>query len=163
MNESASFRTERIAGPIRWLLVLLATGLVGLLGVSRWLEPDPRGYGTHTQLGLGSCAFAKLTGRPCPTCGMTTSFAWFARGRLGKSWQVSPAGCLIASLVLPVAAWLLSCCLCARPVGCRSLDRPLMGLLVAIVSASLIFWLIRNLGASAHLGLTAMPKVTASG
>jgi hypothetical protein len=153
----------RIQGSFRCVLVFLAAGLVGLLGMSRWLEPDPRGYGTHTQLGLGPCAFAELTGRPCPTCGMTTSFAWFMRGRLGKSWQVSPAGCLIASLIPPVAVWLLSCSFCARPVGCRSLDRPLMGLLVAIVSASLVFWLIRNLGASAHLGLTAIPRVTAPG
>src|SRR4051794_22616187 len=91
-----------LSRPVRVLMIFLAAGLMGLLGLARWLEPDPRGYGTHTQLGLGPCAFAVLTGRPCPTCGMTTSFAWLTRGRLDRSWQANPAGCLIAILITPV-------------------------------------------------------------
>jgi hypothetical protein len=138
---------QRIEGPTRWLLLLTALGLVGLLGVARGLEPDPRGFGTHTQLGLAPCAFAVLTGRPCPSCGMTTAFAWFARGDWGRSWRANPAGLLIALLVIPVSVWLSLCGWLKRPVGFRSLDRPLMGLLVAIVSASLACWLVRILGA----------------
>jgi hypothetical protein len=138
-------------------LLLLAAGLVGLLGVARWLEPDPRGYGTHTQLGLGPCAFAVLTGRPCPACGMTTSFAWFARGCLGRSWQASPAGCLIALLTIPVASWLILCSWFKKPVGFRSVEGPLIGLLVSIVAASLAFWFIRIIGAPVALSPTGLP------
>jgi hypothetical protein len=32
-----------------------------------------------------------------------------------------------------------------RPVGCRSLERPLIGLIVAIVALSLLSWTIRLL------------------
>jgi hypothetical protein len=153
------FDQQRLEGPKRWLLLLLAAGLLGLLGVARWLEPDARGYGTHTQLGLGPCAFAAMTGRPCPTCGMTTAFAWFARGSFGASWRASPAGCLIALLIVPVSTWLLVSVWFRKPVGFRSVDRPLMGLLVAIVSASLAFWFIRILGATHSLVPTGLPPV----
>jgi hypothetical protein len=152
---------QQLDGPMRWYLFLLAAGLVGLLGVARWLEPDPRGYGTHTQLGLGPCSFAVLTGRPCPTCGMTTALAWFTRGNLGQSWRANPAGCLIALLIVPVSAWLVCCCWLKKPLGFRSVDRPLMGLLLATVVVSLAFWCIRILGASVHLGLAGLPPAPA--
>src|SRR5690348_8367312 len=109
--------TRRLEGRARGLVLLLAAALLGLLGLSRGLEPDPRGYGTHTQLGLGPCAFRELTGRPCPTCGMTTAFAWLSRAELGRSWGANPAGCVIALLVPPVATWLVSCFWLRRPVG----------------------------------------------
>ena len=147
---------QRLEGPVRVYLVVLAAGLVGLLGVARGLRPDPRGYGTHTQLGLGPCAFAVLTGRPCPSCGMTTSFAWFARGRVAQAWRASPPGCLIALLTLPVSCWLLLCAWYKQPVGFRSIDKPLMGLLLLLVAVSLAFWLIRICGASALLDLPGL-------
>ncbi|WP_165230553.1 DUF2752 domain-containing protein [Aquisphaera insulae] len=138
---------QRLEGGARWLLLLLAAVLLGLLAVSRWLvEPDPRGYGTHTQLGLGPCAFRELTGRPCPTCGMTTAFAWMTRGDLGRSWRANPAGCVIALLVAPVAAWLLACVRWRRPIGTRTIGGPLMGLAVAIVALGLASWSLGVLG-----------------
>jgi hypothetical protein len=138
---------QPVEGPTRWLLVAAAVGLMGLLVLARALEPDPRGYGTHTQLGLGPCAFATLTGHPCPTCGMTTSWAHFTRGDFGQAWRASPAGCLFAGFAPPLAVWLVLCSWLKKAVGFRSLDRPLLGLLAAVVLASLGFWFIRILGA----------------
>src|ERR1051325_12205569 len=37
-------------------------------------------------------------GRPCPSCGMTTSFAWFARGNIVASLYVQPMGTILATL-----------------------------------------------------------------
>lgn len=145
--------------PVRLLLLLLAAGLTGLLVLARWLEPDPRGFGTHMQLGLGPCVFAMQTGFPCPTCGMTTSFAWFTRGEMGQSWQANPAGCLIAGVTVPLAAWLVLCSQYKKPVGFRSLEQPLMGLLVCLVVLSLTFWMIRIIGVHLGLGLTGPPPV----
>jgi hypothetical protein len=51
-------------------------------------------------------------------------------------------------MIVPVSAWLLACVWLKRPVGFRSIGQPLMGLVVAIVSASLAFWFIRILGVS---------------
>jgi hypothetical protein len=135
---------ERTLGwPTRRALVLAALGLVGVLGVARQLEPDPRGFGTHTQLGLAPCAFALVTGHPCPTCGMTTSFAWFARGRFDRSWRANPAGSLLAPTCVALVPWLLAGAARGRPPGFRSLDRPLIGLVVATVALSLVSWTLR--------------------
>ncbi|MBV8677895.1 MAG: DUF2752 domain-containing protein [Planctomycetaceae bacterium] len=135
---------ERTLGwPTRRALVLAALGLVGVLGVARQLEPDPRGFGTHTQLGLAPCAFALVTGHPCPTCGMTTSFAWFARGRFDRSWRANPAGSVLALTCVALIPWLLAGAARGRPPGFRSLDRPLIGLVVATVALSLVSWTLR--------------------
>ena len=137
---------ERTLGwPTRRALVLAALGLVGVLGVARQLEPDPRGFGTHTQLGLAPCAFALVTGHPCPTCGMTTSFAWFARGRFDRSWRANPAGSVLALTCVALVPWLLAGAARGRPPGFRSLDRPLIGLVVATVALSLVSWTLRLL------------------
>src|SRR6185312_12826777 len=69
--------SERLGKATRAWLAAFALALASMLVVARGLEPDPRGFGTHTQLGLWPCAFRATTGRSCPTCGMTTSFAWF--------------------------------------------------------------------------------------
>ncbi len=65
----------------------------------------------------------------------------------------------MALLILPVSSWLLVCVWLKRSVGFRSVDRPLMGLLIVIVSASLAFWISRFLGAPLTPGPTGMPPV----
>jgi hypothetical protein len=135
--------TRPLGWPIRFVLLGAAAGLVGLLGLARALKPDPRGFGTHTQLGLPPCLFATVTGRLCPTCGMTTAFAWFARGRIDRSWQANPAGCLLALLAVPIIVWLVGSAVENHPIGFSSLTSPLVGLLVAAVVLGLASWLIR--------------------
>jgi len=129
----------------RWAMVLGAIGLAAVLLVARRLEPDPRGYGTHTQLGLAPCMFARLTGYGCPSCGMTTSFAWFARGRFERSWQANPVGSLLAPTCVVLIPWLLAGAARGRPIGCRSLESFLIGLIVTAVGLSLLSWTIRLL------------------
>jgi len=132
----------------RWTrraLVLAAAAIVGVLGVARRLEPDPSGMGTHRQLGLPPCGFALLTGRPCPSCGMTTAFAWSARARPVRAWQANPAGALLALACPFVAAWLLGSAALGRPWGTATLERPLIGLVVATLAISLLAWLPRML------------------
>jgi hypothetical protein len=135
----------RLSRSNRWAMVLGAIGLAVVLGVARRLEPDPRGYGTHTQLGLYPCMFAQLTGYRCPSCGMTTSFAWFVRGRFERSWRANPVGSLMVPTCALLIPWLLAGAARGRPVGCRSLERPLIGLVVATVALSLLSWTIRLL------------------
>jgi hypothetical protein len=124
-------------------LLVAAAFLAGLLVVARRLEPDPRGFGTHIQLGLRPCAFLTVTGRLCPTCGMTTSFAWAIRGRMDRSWRANPAGCVYALSVVPFIAWLVLSAVANEPVGFRSLSAFLGGLLVAAVALGLASWLLR--------------------
>jgi hypothetical protein len=74
-----------------------------VLGTARWLKPDPRGYGTHQQLHLPPCAFQALTGLPCVTCGMTTSFAFGVRGEWRQAFATQPFGLLLFFVTIGLA------------------------------------------------------------
>jgi hypothetical protein len=154
---------QRLGWLTRGLLVIAAVLLAGLLGLSKALTPDPRGYGTHTQLGLRPCTFAVMTGRLCPTCGMTTAYAWFIRGRIDRSWRANPAGCLFAASSMPVIIWMLACALQGRPVGVRSLSGALMGLLLVGCVLSLACWLIQWTVSPATLTAARSPIPAAAG
>ena len=88
--------------PAPWWQRLLAGGVcvaaATLLGVAAWLEPNTAGVGTHTQLGMNACAFHVAHGLPCATCGMTTSFALMADGRMLAGFLTQPAGAMLALL-----------------------------------------------------------------
>lgn len=75
-----------------------------LLVLSRLLHPSTRGVGTHEQLGLPPCLFLKLTGIPCPSCGLTTSFSHAVRLHFYESFITQPFGliaCLLTFLLIP--------------------------------------------------------------
>ena len=81
-----------------------------MLALSTWLEPDPRGFGTHQQFGTGPCGMLIQTGLPCPTCGMTTAFAHTVRGQWGRAFWVQPAGFVLAlatMICVGGAGWVL--------------------------------------------------------
>ena len=133
----------RLGRSTRLALAGWAVALMALLGVARWLQPDPKGFGTHTQLGLWPCAFRETTGRPCPTCGMTTAFAWFARGDFARSWRSNPASLFLAPTCVLLVPWLLLIAARGRAVGTRSLETPLISLAVATVGLTVVSWTIR--------------------
>jgi hypothetical protein len=63
-----------------------------MLTIAAFLPPNPSGLGTHRAMGLGSCTFLSLTGWPCPTCGMTTTFALAMHGHVGQALLNQPFG-----------------------------------------------------------------------
>lgn len=65
-----------------------------VLAVAHWLTPSASGYGTHTQLGLPPCNFLRLTHIPCPSCGLTTCFAYAVRLQFWKAFLANPFGIL---------------------------------------------------------------------
>jgi hypothetical protein len=81
----------------RFPAALVSGGLAALFAVSRWLQPDPSGHGTHLQLGLLPCTFFVLTGLPCPLCGATTSFALMADGRPVDAFFNQPFATFLAA------------------------------------------------------------------
>ena len=78
----------------------VAVMLLTLLGVARWLEPDPSGVGTHTQLGLPPTFVMEHLGTPCPFCGMTTAWAHTMDADLPTAFLTQPAGTLFALLAI---------------------------------------------------------------
>jgi hypothetical protein len=81
----ASFRDRLV-----WWSIVAGCALV--LATAATIEPDARGYGTHTQLGLPPCGFLLLTGSPCPGCGLTTAFAHGIRGHWWLAASANPLG-----------------------------------------------------------------------
>jgi hypothetical protein len=87
---------------------LVAAGVAGVamvvLVIASQLAPSPAGMGTHEALGLRQCEFLARTGLPCPSCGMTTSFAHFADGNWLASGYTQPMGFVLA-LLAGLAVW----------------------------------------------------------
>jgi hypothetical protein len=89
---SARWESRRIRQhAVVWMLL---TGTV--LALAALVQPEEDGTGTHTQLGLRRCSILLTYDLPCPTCGMTTAFAWAARGRWLAAAKAQPAGCVLA-------------------------------------------------------------------
>lgn len=87
----------------RFVGISLALPSWTVLAIAAWLTPSPNGYGTHTQLGLGSCTMLTITGWPCPMCGMTTTFSLMAHGRLLDALENQPFGVVLFSITVLMA------------------------------------------------------------
>jgi hypothetical protein len=114
-------RRPRAAWYVRGLLLTIAAGLAVVFGVAFWLNPyssdgSPRTMATHTQLGMPPCNFVVLTGRPCPACGMTTSFALLVRGDVGASLRANWVGTLLATFWAGLLVWAVVSGVVGRPL-----------------------------------------------
>ncbi|MFM9956904.1 MAG: DUF2752 domain-containing protein [Phycisphaerales bacterium] len=124
MDPSSITKSSRTTGPRRAPLgtriwaAAAAAGSLAVLVAAALITPSPEGYNTHTQLGLAPCAWAALSGKPCPTCGMTTAFAHAANLDLLASIQTQPFGAFLA-VVTATSFWL---CLHTALTGSRVLE-----------------------------------------
>lgn len=99
---------EPLRPSVRVRLAALAFLLLTLLATASALEPNPQGYGTHTQLGLGECFILRQWGVRCPTCGMTTAWSRLLNGNLRGAVGASAGGFLLAIASLSAIPWLLA-------------------------------------------------------
>jgi hypothetical protein len=103
LTESRWLELAPVSGWARWSHALLLLGVLVMVGVGLYLTPDPAGHGTHQQLGLPPCTIYYLTGRPCPSCGLTTSVSAILHGQFGLAWRANPTGFLIVAAAGAVA------------------------------------------------------------
>ena len=128
-------------------LVWAASTLVAwaVVGLSFWLRPDPRGFGTHQQLGLPPCGFAEVAHLPCPGCGLTTSFARMAHGQVLSAFGAHLMGPPLFLLTLAVALcgpWAVRR---GMPVS-QVLEHPAAtGVLGTTLACGLVTWALRFL------------------
>ena len=126
------------------LVVVLSVMFLTAYVIAWRLIPDPTGSGTHKQLGLPPCTIQTLFGFPCPTCGMTTSFAHFVRGEWVQAARANASGLILAcfgALFLPWAAvslmrkeyWLI-----------RQPDLWSFGILIGWMSVTILEWTMRH-------------------
>lgn len=72
------------------------------------VTPDPRGFGTHEKIGLPPCLMMKCFHLPCPGCGVTTSVALAAHGRIRDAARNQPFGLVVALAAPVVALWAIA-------------------------------------------------------
>ena len=129
----------------RWLrifLLVLTVPWLAVFVVATQISPykadgEARQMGTHMQLGLPDCNFKELTGLPCPSCGMTTSFCLLIRADVWHSLQANFAGTLLATFGLLFIPWAFASAFLGRFVFIRSIEMVVFRL--AIVFLFLLF------------------------
>lgn len=126
-------------------LLLFAGGavLVGLLITAATLTPNSKGYGTHEKLGLAPCLYVQLSGRRCPSCGMTTSWSHIARGQVIQSFRANSGGALLAIVAAMAGPWMLLSGLRGRWVVSPPNHSIVLITLVTVLGVTLIDWVIR--------------------
>jgi hypothetical protein len=131
---------DRVSIGGRVLATAIAAGCLGVLITAAVLVPSPTGVGTHTAMGLRPCQFLATTGLPCPGCGMTTSFSWFARGNIEASLYVQPMGTMLALLVAATFWGALYVSLTARPAYRLAQRIPSRYYLMYLPSLAIMAW-----------------------
>lgn len=89
LSEPADSRRE-MAGSL-----LLSLGWVFVTAVGLFLTPDAHGHGTHQRLGLPPCPSVLLFDRPCPGCGLTTSWTAVLHGDFALAFRAHALGTLM--------------------------------------------------------------------
>ncbi|MCY3006648.1 MAG: DUF2752 domain-containing protein [Planctomycetota bacterium] len=119
-------------------LAVLTAALVSVLGVAAWLVPEPSGLGTHQQLGLPACTSVSILGIRCPACGMTTSWALMAEGRVPEAIRANLGGSLLFIVAACSVPWLVgilwtSSCRLRDQWGLFALSGSLVSMAIALV------------------------------
>ena len=86
LSETAANRRD-LAGSVLLSLGWLFCTVVGLS-----LKPDAHGHGTHQRLGMPPCPSVLLFDRPCPGCGLTTSWTALLHGDLSLAFHAHALG-----------------------------------------------------------------------
>ena len=129
---------------VRMSLVLIALGVTGVFAIAISLDPYQGGkvwtQGTHQQLGLQPCNFQVVTDYPCPSCGMTTSFAFFIRGDVWHSAQANFVGTFLAFLCLGFIPWSIASAWRGRPLFIVSMEMVFLRLIIVFLILMLLRW-----------------------
>lgn len=148
-NPSSRWRDGLSGSPLdswqRSLLIGILAGILAVFGTACWLNPygsdgKPLRMGTHQQLGFPPCNFVILTGKPCPSCGMTTSFSLFVRGDLVNSMQANPVGLLLAGFLVLLLPWGVASLWNGRSLYIRSIQIAGLVVLGFFVGLSMLRW-----------------------
>ena len=111
---------HRLSRKLRVWLVAVGLGLVAVFSAAAWIRPyddagRPLRMASHTQLGLDECSFVEMTGKPCPSCGMTTSFSLLVHGDPVNSARANWVGMLLAAFCLALLPWMFISAWRGRP------------------------------------------------
>jgi Protein of unknown function (DUF2752) len=130
----------------RWgrvLLIVWSLAELAGFGVAYRLEPDPRGFGTHQRLGLPPCTIRAVFGIPCPSCGMTTSFANITKGHWKQAARANFAGLLLSIICAALVPWCWLSAFYGRLCWVRRPAHFAAFILVGVSGLATIEWMVR--------------------
>jgi hypothetical protein len=132
---------------VRGLLAGVVLGVAAVFAVAAWLDPyeadgSARRIATHRQLGLPPCTFVKVTGVPCPACGLTTSFALLARGDVANSLRANWVGTLLAGFCALAVPWAAGGVVRGRPLFIRSMEKAVLGVIITLLTLLMLRWVV---------------------
>ena len=131
---------------VRGVLVSFTVPWLIVFGVAMRLDPyeggDARRMGTHMQLGLPDCNFKRLAGVPCPSCGMTTSFALLFKADLVNSIKANFAGTGLAIFGLIFVPWAFVSAFFGRFVLVRSVEVLVFKLALVFLAVLFLRWMV---------------------
>ena len=90
-------------------MLVFAAALVTVFVIAVRINPyddegRPLRIGTHMRLGMPPCEFYVIFGKPCPSCGLTTSFALLLHGDIGNSLRANAVGTVMAMAAEAISA-----------------------------------------------------------
>jgi hypothetical protein len=141
--ERAFVSSAKLAWWQRWLLTAAGIVLLGLLFTAARLTPNPRGIGTHQQLGLPPCTVAQWYGIRCPSCGMTTSWAHLTRLNLVAAVRANAGGTLLALAACLCGPWFVASGALGRWLGGVPQENWTLAAGLTIVAVTIIDWTLR--------------------
>src|SRR6476469_10699752 len=103
----AEARPRAAGAPVTTRLV--AAGAAAALGAALVISPD------RVEHGPVVCPFRRLTGLPCPGCGLTRSWVYLAHGRWSDSWHAHPFGAVAMVAAVVLVVWVLAAVTGRRP------------------------------------------------
>lgn len=132
---------------VRWALLCVALGLVGIFAIAAWINPygengQAQVMATHRQLGLPPCDFYMATRLPCPSCGMTTSFALAIRADVLNALRANWVGFFLAGACLVFIPWGVASAVLGRTLFVRRPERLAVLFAVALFVLLLVRWMI---------------------
>jgi hypothetical protein len=121
---------RRAAWGVRAALLLIAAGLVTVFYVATRVNPyapdgTPLRMASHQSLGMPPCRFNEMAGLPCPSCGMTTSFAHLVRGDVWNSLRANWVGTGLAVFCALLVPWCLVSAVRGRMLWVRRIEASL--------------------------------------
>lgn len=146
---------DRFSFPLRFFLVFSGAIPIILLAIASQLEPNSKGYGTHQQISLPiplegmpktlpPCSFKVMTGgKPCPSCGMTTSWANLMKGRVINSWNANPGGMFLGLAAIFFGPWMFVSGLAGKWIVAPPSERLLIFGSLLIFGTTLATWIVR--------------------
>jgi Protein of unknown function (DUF2752) len=132
---------------VRGGLIAMAASMVFVFYLATRVQPyfddgTPMRQASHRSLGLPSCRFQEMTDLPCPSCGMTTSFALLVRGDVWNSMRANWVGTGLAVFCLLFIPWSVVSTFCGRFLWVRNVEGVLAFLVGVFTVLMLGRWVI---------------------